>query len=53
MVYVKRRGFTTRRFTQDIEKEMLRLISEGKSIVSLVPDDGLFEVEGMWIVWRS
>ncbi len=52
VVYVKRRGLTLKRFTDDIQRALVSLALEGKTVVSVTPNIDLFEVSGVWITWR-
>lgn len=40
-------------FADEISATVQALVDQGLEIVSIVPNTGLFETEGVWIFWRT
>ncbi len=58
-VYVSRcRGLSTvfrssEDFADEISATIQALVNQGLEVISVVPNTGLFETEGVWIFWRT
>ncbi len=40
-------------FAEEVSGTVQALVDQGLEVVSIVPNSGLFETEGVWIFWRT
>ncbi len=40
-------------FADEISATIQALVDQGLEVISVVPNTGLFETEGVWIFWRT